>query len=163
MISPHAIITECRIPPENLAGLLRRLNNELALCHGRARRMRRSGGDARGLLAWGAKYLPAHFSRPPSNMHRWLAGKIDAMQTVRGMKLNLLGPRGGAKSTIGTLAFPLREAIEGREPYIWIVSDTKNQARATWRTSKPSCWKTTCWLTIIRKRRGAARCGGAAP
>ena len=46
------------------------------------------------------------------------------------MKLNLLGPRGGAKSTIGTLAFPLREAVEGREPYIWIVSDTKHQACA---------------------------------
>ena len=44
------------------------------------------------------------------------------------MKLNLLGPRGGAKSTIGTLVFPLREAVEGREPYIWIVSDTKHQA-----------------------------------
>jgi len=52
------------------------------------------------------------------------------MRGTRGTKLNLLGPRGGAKSTIGTLAFPLREALEGREPYIWIVSDTKHQACA---------------------------------
>ncbi|HEV3417440.1 MAG TPA: hypothetical protein VG056_11520, partial [Pirellulales bacterium] len=36
--------------------------------------------------------------------------------------------RGGAKSTIGTLAFVLRSALEAREPYIWIVSDTKHQA-----------------------------------
>jgi len=42
----------------------------------------------------------------------------------------VLGPRGGAKSTIGTLAFPLRMALERREPYIWIVSDTKHQACA---------------------------------
>ena len=130
MISPQTIITECRIPPENLAGLLRRFNSALALWHGRARRLRRSGGGAKDLLSWGAKYLPAHFGRPASNMHRWLAGKIDAMRNARGVKLNLLGPRGGAKSTIGTLAFPLREAVEGREPYIWIVSDTKHQACA---------------------------------
>ncbi len=63
-------------------------------------------------------------------MHRWLARKLDATPNARGVKLNLLGPRGGAKSTIGTLAFPLREALEGREPYIWIVSDTKHQACA---------------------------------
>jgi predicted phage terminase large subunit-like protein len=46
------------------------------------------------------------------------------------MKLNVLGPRGGAKSTIGTLAFVLRAAVEGCEPYIWIVSDTRHQACA---------------------------------
>ncbi len=72
--------------------------------------------------------MPAHFGRPASNMHRWLARKLDAMRGTRGVKLNLLGPRGGAKSTIGTLAFPLREALEGKEAYIWIVSDTKHQA-----------------------------------
>ena len=42
----------------------------------------------------------------------------------------MLGPRGGAKSTLGTLAYPLRAALEGREPYIWIVSDTQHQACA---------------------------------
>ncbi|MBN2577887.1 MAG: hypothetical protein JXB10_02765 [Pirellulales bacterium] len=46
------------------------------------------------------------------------------------MKINLLGPRGGAKSTIGTLAYVLRTALEGTESYIWIVSDTKHQASA---------------------------------
>jgi predicted phage terminase large subunit-like protein len=52
------------------------------------------------------------------------------MQQRRGMKVNLLGPRGGAKSTLGTLAFPLRAALERTEPYLWIVSDTKHQAQA---------------------------------
>ncbi len=52
------------------------------------------------------------------------------MRVERGCKLNVVGPRGGAKSTIATLAFVLRAAVEGHEPYIWIVSDTKHQAVA---------------------------------
>ena len=47
---------------------------------------------------------------------------------IAAIKLNVVGPRGGAKSTIGSLAFVLRSAVEAREPYIWIVSDTKHQA-----------------------------------
>jgi predicted phage terminase large subunit-like protein len=100
--------------------------DDLARQHGRARR----AGSRLDLLAWGQKYLPDHFRRPPSNMHRWLAEQFDAAQTVRGTKLNVLGPRGGAKSTVGTLALPLRAAIECWEPYLWIVSDTKHQACA---------------------------------
>ncbi|GHV09627.1 hypothetical protein AGMMS50229_20090 [Campylobacterota bacterium] len=42
--------------------------------------------------------------------------------------MNILAPRGSAKSTIGTLAYPLREALHGKEPYIWIISDTRSQA-----------------------------------
>ncbi len=63
-------------------------------------------------------------------MHRWLAGQLDRMNEHQGTKLNILGPRGGAKSTIGTLAYPLRAALEGTEPYIWILSDTRSQAHA---------------------------------
>jgi hypothetical protein len=44
-------------------------------------------------------------------------------------KLNVLAPRGAAKSTLGTLAFVLKAALEKVEPYIWIISDTKHQAR----------------------------------
>jgi predicted phage terminase large subunit-like protein len=51
------------------------------------------------------------------------------MTTQRGTKLNVIGPRGGAKSTLGTLTHVLRAAVEGWEPYIWIISDTKHQAR----------------------------------
>jgi predicted phage terminase large subunit-like protein len=63
-------------------------------------------------------------------MHEWMAERLDAMGQERGVKLNVLGPRGGAKSTVATLAYPLRAALEAREPYIWIVSDTKQQAHA---------------------------------
>jgi predicted phage terminase large subunit-like protein len=61
-------------------------------------------------------------------MHLWLAEQFDAMRHARGTKLNVIGPRGGAKSTLGTLACVLRAAVEGWEPYIWIVSDTRQQA-----------------------------------
>lgn len=80
------------------------------------------------LLDWARTYLPEHVRLAPSRMHRWLAEQLDEMQANRGRKLNVVGPRGGAKSTIGSLAFVLRAAVESREPYIWIVSDAKHQA-----------------------------------
>ena len=89
---------------------------------------RSAGLRKRGLLDWARYYLSDHFRLPPSRMHRWLAAKLDAMRRRRGSKLNVVGPRGGAKSTIGTLAFVLRAVVEAREPYIWIISDTKHQA-----------------------------------
>ncbi len=80
-------------------------------------------------LSWGRKYLAGHFRCAPSAMHLWLGENLDAFTENRGSKLNAIGPRGGAKSTIGTLCYVLRAAVEGWEPYIWLVSDTKSQAR----------------------------------
>ena len=87
-------------------------------------------GPRPGLLDWGRLYLPEHFRLPCSEMHRWLAEWLDRMVYERGVKINVLGPRGGAKSTLGTLAFPLRAALEQREAYVWVVSDTAHQAHA---------------------------------
>ena len=50
-----------------------------------ARRAARTGGRELDLLAWSRKYLPAHFTRPPSNLHRWLAEELDAMQDAAGL------------------------------------------------------------------------------
>jgi predicted phage terminase large subunit-like protein len=80
------------------------------------------------LLEWGRQYLPHYFSKPASAMHVWLATQLDRSAQLRGLKINLIGPRGSAKSTVGTLCAVLRAAVEGREPYIWIVSDTIEQA-----------------------------------
>ncbi|MGL6225512.1 MAG: hypothetical protein ACRC10_02670 [Thermoguttaceae bacterium] len=63
-------------------------------------------------------------------MHLWLFNELDRTIEKQATQWNLLAPRGSAKSTIGTLAYPLRESLEGREPYIWIVSNTKSQAHA---------------------------------
>lgn len=86
-----------------------------------------------GLLDWGREFLPKHFCRQPSGLQVWLAGKLDQWASFgarrgRGRKVNVVGPRGAAKSTLGSLAFPLRSAVEGREGYIWITSDTRHQA-----------------------------------
>lgn len=82
-----------------------------------------------GLLDWSRRYLPAHFVQPPSAMHHWLADELDAMRTTRGRRVNVIGPRGSAKSTVATLAHVLRAAVERHEKYIWIFSDTKQQAQ----------------------------------
>ena len=89
---------------------------------------RPTADDQRGLIAWAQHYLPHHFSRKPSRMHRWLDEQLMFLQQHRGNKLNVIGPRGSAKSTVGSLAWPLRLALTGAEPYIWIVSDTAGQA-----------------------------------
>ncbi len=80
------------------------------------------------LLDWARYFLPHHFSHTPSKMHRWLSEQLEEAKTNRGRKINLLAPRGAAKSTVATLAYPLRELLECREPYVWIVSDTMSQA-----------------------------------
>lgn len=115
--------------PEWMAGLLRRVRDGLAERHGRARRAA-AGTVGLNLVDWSRCFLPDCFSRPPSAMHVWLARQLDRCVAHRGRKINLLAPRGAAKSTIAALAYPLREALEGREPYVWIVSDTRNQAWA---------------------------------
>jgi predicted phage terminase large subunit-like protein len=129
-IKMQSLLSDCPVPRERACTLASLLRDDLARKHGRARRAQYGSRGSFDLLAWGRKYLPEHFSRPPSNMHRWLAEQLGEMRSVRGTKVNMLGPRGGAKSTIGTLAFPLWAAVECWEPYIWIVSDTKHQACA---------------------------------
>lgn len=86
--------------------------------------------ESESLIAWGQRVLPAHFTKAPSALHMWLGGEFDAMRERRGVKLNVIGPRGAAKSTVATLAGVLRCAVEATEPYIWVVSDTKAQAQS---------------------------------
>ncbi len=83
---------------------------------------------SRTTIAWGRNFLPQHFAKSPSAMHWWLNEQLQKCDDKRGLRINTIGPRGSAKSTIATLAYALRCAVEGREPYIWIVSDTLHQA-----------------------------------
>jgi len=120
-MKPHAGLDRCGLPTSVWARLAAGLNADLS------RRLRTADRPA-SLVEWGQYYLPRHFHRRPSAMHVWLAEQFDAMRFERGAKLNVVGPRGGAKSTVATLACALRAAVEGWEPYIWIVSDTRQQA-----------------------------------
>jgi hypothetical protein len=46
----------------------------------------------------------------------------------RGVRLNVLAPRGAAKSTWSTFAFPLWAALHSLEPYIVLTAETGDQA-----------------------------------
>ncbi len=52
--------------PAWLAEALRILCDQLARRHGQARRLVAARAGCLRLLAWGRKYLPHHFTRPPS-------------------------------------------------------------------------------------------------
>lgn len=113
---------------QRVAGLLRQLTRGLAA---ESAPVREAATDLEelDLIAWGQRFLPKHFAKPPSPMHRWLSDQFEAMRARRGVKVNLIGPRGGAKSTVATLAAAIRAAVEDAEPYVWIVSDTHSQAK----------------------------------
>jgi len=117
-----------RIPPAHAGRLTKKLSRRA-----RAPMERRTGGAVgpppQTTLAWGRRFLPHHFVKPASAMHEWLGSQLDAFQRQRGMKVNVVGPRGSAKSTIATLCYVLRASLEGWEPYVWIVCDTKEQAQ----------------------------------
>jgi len=100
----------------------------LRACEQYEKRRLLQAGLGEPLLDWSARFLPKHFYNPPSAMHRWLADRLDLFHQERGTKLNVLAPRNSAKSTIAALAYPLREILSQREPYIWIISDTMSQA-----------------------------------
>jgi predicted phage terminase large subunit-like protein len=120
-------LTRYKLPTENAGRIFGSLRQAHAVSVARAATRRRRR-PPQPTLDWGRHYLPHHFVKPASPMHQWLGAELDRFQQARGLKVNLLGPRGSAKSTIATLCYVLRAAVEGWEPYIWIVSDTKDQA-----------------------------------
>lgn len=120
-------------PPSPITAEIQPTRRRIRLGEAIAARVRRlsranAGTDLR-LLDWGKRYLPRYFQLPPSKMHRWMGAQLDEMADQRGAKVNVLGPRGSAKSTMATLCLALRSVVEAREPYVWIVSDTKSQAQ----------------------------------
>lgn len=80
------------------------------------------------LAKWAADYLPSYFPIAPSLFHRWLVSELSSLHLTRGQRLNVLAPRGAAKSTWSTFAYPLWAALHGIEPYIILTSDTGDQA-----------------------------------
>ena len=117
------------LPPANMNRIANRLRGGIIAAE-RQTDVSKRQGSFQTTLAWGRDCLPAHFAKPASAMHEWLGAQLDAMHTLRGSKLNLIGPRGSAKSTVATLCYVLRAAAEGRELYIWIISDTMEQAQS---------------------------------
>src|SRR5262245_23890677 len=57
--------------------------------------------------AWVRQYLPRYFTRPFSLFHVWLAGQLQDLHLRRGSRMALIAPRGSAKSTWISFAYPL--------------------------------------------------------
>ena len=89
---------------------------------------KRKAVDGKTILLWPQRYLPSHFSLPAARMHVWMLDRMAAMAQRRGGRLNVIGPRGSAKSTVVTLGYVVWRLAMGDEPYIWIVSETSEQA-----------------------------------
>lgn len=87
------------------------------------------------LPEWSARFLLAKTDAglsplsPGCEFHRWLSGELDGLHARRGSRLNVLAPRSSAKTTWSSFAYPLREALHYREPYIILTSDTSDQAK----------------------------------
>jgi hypothetical protein len=78
---------------------------------------------------WPDTYLRHYFSKPWSKLHRWLADRLPELHRHRGTRTALVAPRGAAKSTWVSLFLILYEALNGFEPYIMLISETRDQAK----------------------------------
>jgi hypothetical protein len=65
----------------------------------------------------------------PADFHHALDSDLHDLHERRGSQLAYLAPRGGAKSTVVTLGYVVRCAVEGWEPYIVILSDVGDQSK----------------------------------
>jgi len=78
---------------------------------------------------WGRHYLPHYFaSTEPADFHATLFEQLDDLHERRDTKEAIIAPREGAKSTVVTLAYVLRCAVENLERYILVLSDSSDQA-----------------------------------
>lgn len=77
---------------------------------------------------WAATYLSERFSLPPSRLHLELSEELETLHLRRGSKLNRMAPRGGAKTSWATFAYPMYAALEKLEPHIVISADSGEQA-----------------------------------
>jgi hypothetical protein len=73
---------------------------------------------------------------PASDLHRTLVDDLGSLRNRRGQRLCYLAPRGSAKSTWSTFAYPLHAACHQEEPFIVLTSDTANQAEVYLETIK---------------------------
>jgi predicted phage terminase large subunit-like protein len=78
-----------------------------------------------GLIPWALLYLSHHFTGEPAQFHKEASRLAEDCD-----RLVIAAPRGHAKSTLLSLAYPLYRAACYREPYVLLVSDSGVQAES---------------------------------
>ena len=80
-----------------------------------------------GLLGFGLIYLPHYFYLKPAKFHKKM---FDVLWDMDEKRVEIIGARGIAKSTAGSLALPVAAALERPNDYPFIIpiSDTGTQA-----------------------------------
>ncbi len=66
--------------------------------------------------------------RPGSALHELLADRLPEASRQRGRHLNVLAPRGSAKSTWASFAYPLWSLAERTDDYVVLIADSTAQA-----------------------------------
>ncbi len=80
------------------------------------------------LRAWGMKFCPRFFTNPSTcPLHEALNVELEELRLHRGRKVNIIAPRGYAKSTWIRLKI-LKSICEGSEHFILYIVDTGPQA-----------------------------------
>lgn len=93
------------------------------------RRDARPAPDRPGFgLTWVETYLGHYLTARPSTLHDDLAADLAKLHTSRGTRRCYIAPRGGAKTTWLSKAYPLFCAVEGVEPLTLLLAETSGQA-----------------------------------
>ncbi len=85
-------------------------------------------GPPQPFKGWTKKYFPHRLTLAPSSLHDELEDTFASLHLRRGTHINRLAPRGSAKTTWSTFAYPTYCALERLERHIVIGADTGDQA-----------------------------------
>lgn len=80
-------------------------------------------------IAWVERFLPRYVKRKPSRLHLDIADDLRDFHRTRGQRRCYIAPRGGAKTTWLSKAYPLYCAVEGIEPLAVLLAETGEQAQ----------------------------------
>lgn len=83
--------------------------------------------DAPDFGPWAQRYFAKYFTVAPSSFHLWFDDELGKFHRTRNQRLNVLAPRGSAKTT-RLLAYVVYCVCHKIEPYIVLTSDTSDQA-----------------------------------
>jgi phage terminase large subunit-like protein len=81
-------------------------------------------------LGWMHRYLGHYLTAAPSRFHLDLAADLATVEAARGQRLNYIGPRGSAKTTLISKGKPLHGAVSGTERLTLLLAETAKQSKS---------------------------------